>query len=74
MTKMENKSFSERFFESVKNKEVAVYLASGIKLTGILLDYNNEHILLEGFDQKIEGQPQLVYNAAISTIIPRNKK
>lgn len=67
-----NKNFADDFLKSQIDKKVTVYLVSGIKLSGILLNYSDSHILIEGHGERIEGKPQLVYNHAISTVLPNN--
>lgn len=47
---------------------IDVYLVSGIKLTGKLIDYDDEVLSLDG--SKALAKPQLIYKHAISTIVP----
>lgn len=68
----EQKVLVSNFLESIKNKDITVYLVSGIKLKGVLLDFDENHILIEGKAENIEGKPQLVFKNAISTILPNN--
>lgn len=64
--------FSSKFFSDNKGKKIIVYLSSGIKLTGVLLNFDDESILLDGKSAKIEGTPQFIYKHAISTVLPAN--
>lgn len=67
-----NESFAVEFLKNQIDKKVTVYLVSGIKLSGVLLNFSEFHILIEGQGEKIEGKPQLVYTHAISTVLPNN--
>ena len=53
------------FLASLKNNEtkVMMYLINGVKLDGIIVDYDNNCLVLERFDQS-----QLVFLHAIATI------
>lgn len=65
MNKLENE-----FLNKLKGKSITIYLSSGIKLSGELLNFEEDCLLLDGRNDKIEGHPQLIYKTAISTILP----
>lgn len=67
------KSISIEFLNKLKNKQITIYLISGIRLTGELLNHDEESILINGQDSKLEGHPQLVFKNAISTIMPNQQ-
>lgn len=68
----EQKKVANNFLKSILNKEITVYLVSGIRLKGTLLEFDEDHILIDGKAENIEGKPQLVFKNAISTILPNN--
>lgn len=51
-----------------QKSQVTVYLVNGIKLQGIVTSFDNFTILL-----KREGQVQLIYKHAVSTILPGDR-
>ena len=55
------------FLASLMNNEtkVMMYLINGVKLDGIIVDYDNNCLVLERFDQS-----QLIFLHAIATICP----
>lgn len=64
------KNIQEEILKKIKDEGIAIdiYLLSGIKLTGKLLDYDEHVLSLDG--SKAVGRPQLIYKHAISTIVP----
>ncbi len=69
MEEKENK-VQDEMLEMYKNKGVpiTVYLTRGNRITGKVLSYDKYTILLE-----VEGQHNLIYKHAISTIIAEGK-
>lgn len=65
-------NFADKFLSSLMNKDIIIYLQSGIKLTGKLLDYDKDYLLVDNKSEKMGGKPQLVFTHAISTILPDN--
>lgn len=59
----------ENFFKELINKEVIIYLISGIKLSGLLLEESGNIIIIDG--KKGDGSQQLIYKNAISTVCPK---
>lgn len=66
MTKTE-KNVQVSFLETLKKDKVSVtiYLMCGVKLQGIITQYDEDTILL-----RRDGHSQLVYKHAVSTIMP----
>ncbi|MCQ2965775.1 MAG: RNA chaperone Hfq [Alphaproteobacteria bacterium] len=66
MTKTE-KNVQTSFLETLKNDKVSVtiYLMCGVKLQGIVTQFDENSILL-----RRDGHSQLVYKHAVSTIMP----
>lgn len=60
----------ENILSQIKKEGITidVYLVSGIKLSGKLLDYDDEVLSLDG--SAATAKPQLIYKHAISTIVP----
>lgn len=56
----------DAFLSQLKNSEtpVSVFLVNGIKLHGTIHDYNEHVILLKS------AQTQMIFNHAISTVVP----
>jgi len=67
MTATKSQNVQDVFLNNVrKNKTpVTVYLISGVKLQGIITWFDNFSVLL-----RRDGQAQLIYKHAISTIMP----
>jgi len=61
-----NNSIQDEVIEEFKRKGVTItiFLTRGNRITGRILDHDKYTILLE-----VEGQPNLIYKHAISTII-----
>ncbi|MFI3241940.1 MAG: RNA chaperone Hfq [Alphaproteobacteria bacterium] len=58
---------SKKFLDKIKEDKISVtlFLMTGIKLQGHLIDYTDDTILL-----KRDGHIQLIYTHSISTIMP----
>jgi host factor-I protein len=59
-------SIQDELLNNFKSKEVTVtvYLTRGNRITGKVLDHDKYTILLD-----VEGQPNLIYKHAVSTIV-----
>lgn len=59
-------SIQDEMLNNLKAKEatVTVYLTRGNRITGRILDHDKYTILLD-----VEGQPNLIYKHAVSTIV-----
>ena len=59
----------DRFLNEIKDNKmpVTVFLVNGVKLQGLIHDFDESSVLL-----KRDGHTQLVYKQAISTIMPNN--
>lgn len=59
-------SLQDEYIEELKRKNatVTVFLTRGNRITGKILDHDKYTILLE-----VEGEPNLIYKHAISTIV-----
>jgi len=59
-------SIQDEILNNFKSKEVTVtvYLTRGNRITGKILDHDKYTILLD-----VEGQPNLIYKHAVSTIV-----
>lgn len=59
-------SVQDEVIEELKRKgaNVTIFLTRGNRITGKILDHDKYTILLE-----VEGQPNLIYKHAISTIV-----
>jgi host factor-I protein len=59
----------DRFLNEIKDNKmpVTVFLINGVKLQGLISDFDDNSLLL-----KRDGHTQLVYKQAISTIMPNN--
>lgn len=51
-----------------KNIPVVIFLMNGYQLNGLVVGFDNFTVILES-----EGQQQMVYKHAISTLIPQKK-
>jgi host factor-I protein len=62
----ERKPLQEKFLCALKSQKimVAVYLTNGIKLQGLIIDYDNHVLILKN------QLRQKVYKHAIATIVP----
>ena len=60
-----NVECQENFLVSMKNKCVTVFLINGVKLKGVISEYDDVSLLLSRDDNV-----QLVYKNAISTMMP----
>ena len=60
-----NVECQEKFLASMKNKYVTVFLINGVKLKGLIAEYDDISLLLSRDDNL-----QLVYKNAISTMMP----
>lgn len=60
-------NLQEAFLNSIRRSKgtVTIFLVNGVKLTGIVTWFDNYCVLL-----RRDGQSQLVYKHAISTIMP----
>lgn len=63
---MAQKQLQDSFLESLKQAQtpVSIFLMSGIKLHGIIDDYDTEVIMLKGI------VTQMIFKHAISTVVP----
>lgn len=61
-----NTNVQDEYIEELKRKgaNVTVFLTRGNRITGKILDHDKYTILLE-----VEGEPNLIYKHAISTIV-----
>ncbi|RMH03297.1 MAG: RNA chaperone Hfq [Aquificota bacterium] len=61
-----NTNVQDEYIEELKRKgaTVTVFLTRGNRITGKILDHDKYTILLE-----VEGEPNLIYKHAISTIV-----
>jgi len=61
-----NNNIQDELIEEFKRKgaTITVFLTRGNRITGKVLDHDKYTILLE-----VEGQPNLIYKHAISTIV-----
>ncbi len=61
-----NTNIQDEYIEELKRKgaNVTVFLTRGNRITGKILDHDKYTILLE-----VEGEPNLIYKHAISTIV-----
>ncbi len=61
-----NNSIQDEFIEEFKKKNatITVFLTRGNRITGKVIDHDKYTILLE-----VDGQPNLIYKHAVSTII-----
>lgn len=61
-----NTSVQDEYIEELKRKgaTVTVFLTRGNRITGKVLDHDKYTLLLE-----VEGEPNLIYKHAISTIV-----
>ena len=59
----------DKFLNEIKNNQmpVTVFLINGVKLQGLISDFDETSLLL-----KRDGHTQLVYKPAVSTIMPNN--
>ena len=55
------------FLNTVRKQKISltIFLVNGVKLTGVVTSFDNFCVLL-----RRDGQSQLVYKSAISTIMP----
>ena len=63
----ERSSLQDSFLNSIRRSKntVTIFLVNGVKLSGIVTWFDNYCVLL-----RRDGQSQLVYKHAISTIMP----
>ncbi|MBI4697653.1 MAG: RNA chaperone Hfq [Nitrospirae bacterium] len=61
-----NQNLQDRFLNELRKEKVpvVVYLTNGARLKGVIRGFDNFVVLLK------QGQQQLIYKHAISTIIP----
>lgn len=61
-----NTNIQDEYIEELKKKgaNVTIFLTRGNRITGKILDHDKYTILLE-----VEGEPNLIYKHAISTIV-----
>ncbi|MFN7064917.1 MAG: RNA chaperone Hfq [Aquificaceae bacterium] len=61
-----NTSVQDEYIEELKRKgaTVTVFLTRGTRIVGKVLDHDRYTLLLE-----VEGEPNLIYKHAISTIV-----
>ncbi|WP_345785534.1 RNA chaperone Hfq [Pampinifervens diazotrophicum] len=61
-----NTNVQDEYIEDLKKKgaTVTVFLTRGNRITGKVLDHDKYTLLLE-----VEGEPNLIYKHAISTIV-----
>ncbi len=61
-----NNNIQDEFIDELKRKgaTVTVFLTRGNRITGKILDHDKYTMLLE-----VEGEPNLIYKHAISTIV-----
>jgi host factor-I protein len=61
-----SKKLNEKFLKDLHNNKipVSIYLMNGIKLNGIIEDFDEHHILLHSTNT------QLIFQHAVSTIVP----
>ncbi|WP_438616890.1 RNA chaperone Hfq [Pampinifervens florentissimum] len=61
-----NTNVQDEYIEELKRKSatVTVFLTRGNRITGKVLDHDKYTLLLE-----VEGEPNLIYKHAISTIV-----
>lgn len=68
-------SLEQKFLETLKEEktEVSIYLFSGIKLSGIIVDFDNHNIILrnESMNQSNKSTIQMILKQSISTIAPK---
>lgn len=62
-----NANLQDEFIEDCrrKNATVTIFLTRGNRITGKILDHDKYTVLVE-----VEGEPNLIYKHAISTIVP----
>ena len=67
MSQDKNKNLQDTFLNSVRKTKtpLTIFLVNGVKLQGIVTWFDNFCVLL-----RRDGQSQLVYKHAISTIMP----
>ena len=67
MSQDKSKNLQDTFLNSVRKTKtpLTIFLVNGVKLQGIVTWFDNFSVLL-----RREGQSQLVYKHAISTIMP----
>lgn len=69
------KSLEEKFLDILKKEkiEVNIYLSSGIKLNGTIVDFENNNIILknESMNQSHKSNVQMIFKQSISTIAPK---
>ncbi len=67
MSNEKKQNLQDTFLNTVRKSKttVTIYLVNGVKLTGIITWFDNFCVLL-----RRDGQSQLVYKHAISTIMP----
>ncbi|MEN3028001.1 MAG: RNA chaperone Hfq [Aquificaceae bacterium] len=61
-----NTNLQDEYIEELKRKSatITVFLTRGNRITGKVLDHDKYTLLLE-----VEGEPNLIYKHAISTIV-----
>lgn len=66
---MNIENFEKQYLEYLKNNNVnvSVYLINGIKLSGLIADYDDRIIILKDNKSTVD---QLIYKHSISTIMP----
>ena len=71
-----NKSLEQKFLDILKKEkiEVNIYLSSGIKLNGTIVDFENNNIILknESMNQSHKSNVQMIFKQSISTIAPKD--
>lgn len=69
---MAKESLQDNFLSFLqKNKtEVKIYLTNGVQIKGFIKDFDSFVVLVDSEDQK---QSNMIYKAAISTIVPNEK-
>ena len=67
MSNDKNKNLQDTFIKSVRETktQLTIFLVNGVKLQGVVTWFDNFCVLL-----RRDGQSQLVYKHAISTIMP----
>ena len=69
---MAKESLQDSFLSYLQNNkmEVKIYLTNGVQIRGIIKDFDPFVVLVDSENQK---QSNMIYKAAISTIIPNEK-
>ncbi|MDQ5920769.1 MAG: host factor-I protein [Pseudomonadota bacterium] len=66
---MNTQNFEKQYLEHLKNNNinVSVYLINGIKLSGLIAEYDDRIIILKDNKSTVD---QLIYKHSVSTIMP----